>query len=160
MRDYAKLGPKMWHGKTIRDLRKRAEARALEGAPRGSEWIVVALYLMTSPSSNMLGLFTQPILYMAHETGLGEEGAWKGLQDCIDVGFCSYDRESEVVWVHEMAKYQIANELKASDKRCLGIQKDYDGLPDNQFLGDFFDRYEAPFHLTNRRKNEGACQSP
>src|SRR3546814_20310058 len=68
MRDYAKLGPKMWHGKTIRDLRKRAEARALEGAPRGSEGIVVALYLMTSPSSNMLGLFTQPILYMAHET--------------------------------------------------------------------------------------------
>src|SRR3546814_17545060 len=103
MRDYAKLGPKMWHGKTIRDLRKRAEARALEGAPRGSEGIVVALYLMTSPSYNMLGLFTHPILYMAHETGLCAGGAWKGLHDCIEVGFCRYDRETERVWVYGMA---------------------------------------------------------
>lgn len=139
MRDYAKAVPKMWHGRTFKALRK---------SPEG---LVVALYLMTSPSSNMLGLYAQPILYMAYETGLGEEGAMKGLQSCIEAGYCSYDEESEFVWVHEMASYQIASELKESDLRCKGIQKEYDSLADNPFLGAFFDKYKAVFHLSSRR---------
>lgn len=148
MRDYAKAVPKMWHGKTFKALRKHPEG------------LVVALYLMTSPSSNMLGLYAQPVLYMAYETGLGEEGARKGLQQCIEAGYCSYDDESEFVWVHEMASYQIASELKGSDLRCKGIQKDYDALPDNPFLGEFFDRYAEAFHLHGRRGEEGATQPP
>ncbi|MFG0598343.1 hypothetical protein ACF8OH_26825 [Delftia sp. WSY_9] len=148
MRDYAKAVPKMWHGKTFKALRKHPEG------------LVVALYLMTSPSSNMLGLYAQPVLYMAYETGLGEEGARKGLQQCIEAGYCSYDDESEFVWVHEMASYQIASELKGSDLRCKGIQKDYDALPDNPFLGEFFDRYAEAFHLHGRRGGEGATQPP
>ena len=148
MRDYAKAVPKMWHGKTFKALRKHPEG------------LVVALYLMTSPSSNMLGLYAQPVLYMAYETGLGEEGARKGLQQCIEAGYCSYDDESEFVWVHEMASYQIASELKGSDLRCKGIQKDYDALPDNPFLGEFFDRYADAFHLHGRRGEEGAMQPP
>jgi hypothetical protein len=147
MRDYAKVEPKMWHGQTMKALRR---------CPEG---VIVGLYLMTSPQSNMLGLFSQPVLYMAHETGLGIEGATKGLQHCIDVGFCSFDEESEFVWVHEMARYQIANELKASDLRCKGIQKDYDALPDNPFLGEFFDRYAQAFHLAGRRGIKGASQA-
>lgn len=143
MRDYAKAVPKMWHGKTFKALRKHPEG------------LVVALYLMISPSSNMLGLYAQPVLYMAYETGLGEEGARKGLQQCIEAGYCAYDDESEFVWVHEMASYQIASELKASDLRCKGIQKDYDALPDNPFLGEFFDRYAEAFHLHGRRGEEG-----
>lgn len=146
MRDYAKVEPKMWHGATMKALRR---------CPEG---VIVAMYLMTSPQSNMLGLFCQPVLYMAHETGLGIEGATKGLTHCIECGFCSFDSESEFVWVHEMARYQIANELKANDLRCKGIQKEYDSLPDNPFLGSFFDRYEGSFHLTHRRGLEGASQ--
>lgn len=149
MREYAKVGPKMWHGQTVKALRKR-----------GSEGVIVCVYLMTSPSSNMLGLFAQPVLYMAHETGLGIEGAMKGLQACIDVGFCSYDEESEFVWVHEMAKYQIAPDLKGTDLRCKGIQKDYDGLPDNPFLGRFFDAYSVAFHLQNRRGLDAPAEAP
>lgn len=153
MRDYAKIGPKAWQGQTFKKLRKE-----------GREGLLVALYLMSSPSSNMLGLYSQPILYMAHETGLGEEGALKGLEKCIEAGFCGYDHETEMVWVYEMAKYQVAAELKATDLRCKGIQKDYESLPDNPFLAPFFDHYAAVFHLTNRREftshTEGATKGP
>lgn len=147
MRDYAKIGPKAWQGQTFKKLRKE-----------GMEGLLVALYLMSSPSSNMLGLYSQPILYMAHETGLGHEGALKGLTQCIEAGFCTYDHDTEMVWVYEMAKYQVAAELKATDLRCKGIQKDYDSLPDNPFLGPFFDHYAAVFHLTNRREFEDGMQ--
>lgn len=141
MRDYAKVVPKFWPGETCKALRKK-----------GPEGVIAALYLMTAPGSNMLGIYYQPILYMAHETGLGFEGASKGLQDCIDAGFCSYDADTETVWVHEMASYQIAKQLKASDNRCAGIQRDYDTLPDNPFLGAFFDRYQTCFNLSERRE--------
>lgn len=149
MRDYAKISPSFWTGTTGKELRRR-----------GPEAVIVGVYLMTSPHSNMLGLFYQPELYMAHETGLGFEGALKGLQGCIEAGFCKYDAATEMVWVMEMAGYQIADELKATDKRCSGIQKDYDALPNNPFLAAFFDRYQAAFHLTRKRAFEAIEQNP
>jgi hypothetical protein len=142
LRDYSKVAPTFWTGETGKAIRRR-----------GIEATLVALYLMTAPGSNMLGLFPQPVLYMAYETGLGEEGARKGLRGCIEAGFCSYDEATEMVWVHEMAAWQIADELKPSDKRCKGIQKDYERLPNCAFLGAFFDRYQAAFHLSRRRSN-------
>lgn len=148
MREYAKLAPTFWTGKTGRALKRR-----------GIEGVVVALYLVSSPHSNMLGLFYQPVLYLAEETGLPIEGASKGLQDCIACGFCSYDEETKTVWVHEMAAWQIDDALSPADKRCKGIQRDYDGLPDNPFLGAFFDRYAEAFHLTKRREYQGEDES-
>lgn len=109
----------------------------------------------------MLGLYYQPVLYLAHETGLGMEGASKGLLACIEEGFCAYDEASEFVFVFEMAKWQIAEVLKPSDKRCAGIQKDYESLPGNPFLGAFYDRYAKAFNLRTRRGDkQGASQGP
>lgn len=68
MRNYATISPQFWLGDTGRKLRKS-----------GPECMVVALYMMTSPHSNMLGLYYLPVLYIAHETGLAPEGASKGL---------------------------------------------------------------------------------
>jgi hypothetical protein len=98
---------------------------------------------MTSPHSNMLGLYYQPVLYMAEETGLSPEGASEGLRACIEEGFCQYDQPTKMVWVIEMAGYQIGSDSPRSDKRCKGIQKDYAALPNCPFLGQFFDRYAS-----------------
>jgi hypothetical protein len=141
MRDYAKVSPRFWTGETGQAL-----------ARRGSEALVVAVYLMTSPHSNMLGLYYQPVLYMAEETGLSPEGASKGLEACIEEGFCRYDHATKMVWVIEMASYQIGSTLDAKDKRCIGIQKDYMALPNCPFLPAFFDHYVEAYHLTERRE--------
>lgn len=149
MRDYAKISPKFWTGETGQEL-----------ARRGSEALIVAMYLMTSPHSNMLGLYYQPTLYMAEETGLTPEGASKGLKECIDAGFCAYDFVSKWVWVFEMAGYQIGSSLESGDKRCKGIQKDYAALPNVPFLGPFFDYYAGHYHLTERREFVPKTQGP
>jgi hypothetical protein len=140
VRDYSKVSPQFWIGDTGKKLRKA-----------GAEAQVVGLYLMTSPHANMLGLYYAPMLYIAHETGLGIEGASKGLQSCIEAGFCQYDEASEMVWVMEMASYQIAESLVATDKRCVGVQNEYNGLPDNPFLAAFFDKFRDAFHMAKRR---------
>jgi hypothetical protein len=151
MRDYATVSPQFWLGKTGRELRKE-----------GSEAQVVALYLMTSPHANMLGLYYLPVLYLAHETGLGLEGASKGLERSIKAGFCSYDERSEMVWVHEMAGYQVGRSLKPGDNRCAGVRNEYGSLPENPFLAAFFDHYQSDFHMTVRRGvtrvPEGGCE--
>lgn len=151
MRDYATVAPQFWLGKTGRELRKQ-----------GAEAQVVSFYLMTSPHANMLGLYYLPVLYIAHETGLGFEGALKGLKRSIEAGFCSYDEVTEMVWVHEMAAYQVGKELKPGDNRCAGVRNEYASLTDNPFLSTFYERYKTDFHLSHKREShlfsEGASK--
>jgi hypothetical protein len=140
MRDYSKVGPQFWIGETGKRLR---------GA--GMEAQIVAMYLMTCPHANMIGLFYVSMVSIAHETGLGMEGATKGLARAIEAGFCCFDEASEVVWVQEMAAYQIAAELDAKDNRCKGVQNEYDSLPANPWLAPFYERYGTPFHMSRAR---------
>lgn len=148
MRDYAKVGPKFWIGETGKALRGHPEAQ------------IVATYLMTSPHANMIGLYYLPMMFLSHETGLTIEGASKGLRRCIEAGFCYHDPDSEVVWVQEMAAYQIGVDLSAQDKRCKGVQNEYDSIPANLFLSAFYDRYASHFHLTAKRESRPISASP
>jgi hypothetical protein len=149
MRRYAKISPQLWIGDTGRQLREA-----------GPEALLVALYLLSNPHANMLGLYYLPTSLIAHETGLASEGASKGLRRAIEAGFCAYDESSEMVFVHEMARYQIADQLATTDKQCTGIQRDYDGLPNNPFLAAFYEKYANAFHLTSRRENRRPSEAP
>lgn len=153
MHEYRKVGPTFWTGDTGKKLRAA-----------GPEALVVSMYLMTCPHSNMLGLYYVAKLYIAHETGLGLEGASKGLASACEAGFCRYDEASEMVWVQEMALYQIGEWLDEKDNRCKGIQRDYDALPENPFLRSFYERYREPFHLVSGRgaatKKQKGLRSP
>jgi hypothetical protein len=149
VRDYSKVSPQFWIGQTGRKLRKQ-----------GVECQLVSLYLMTCPHANMLGLFYLPKIFISHECGLPLEGAMKGLQGAIEAGFCSYDEESEMVWVHEMASYQIGQSLDAKDNRCKGVQNEYDGLPECPYLPAYFDKYGAALCMTRKRGEVRASQPP
>ena len=152
MRNYAKISPQFWIGSTGRKLRDA-----------GPEATLVALYLLSNPHANMLGLYYLPQLYIAHETGLGIEGASNGLRMASEAGFCDYDADSEVVFVYEMARFQIAERLEPPDKRCTGIQREYDALPNNLFLPNFYEKIRGRFspeksarrHKPARRGSEG-----
>ena len=137
MRDYGKVAPQFWTGKTGKELKAQ-----------GHEAVIVAFYLMTSPHANMLGLYYLPKLYIAHETGLGMEGACKGLARAIEAGFCSYDEASEHVFVHAMARFQIGDALKADDKRCKGIENELSKVPESELRQRFRDIYTEAFNLS------------
>ncbi len=140
MRCYAKISPQFWIGETGKALRRA-----------GVDAQTVGLYLLSGPHANMIGLYYLPKLYIAHETGLGMEGASKGLSACVNAGFCAYDETSEIVWVYEMARFQVAEVLSVADKRSAGIQNEYNALPDNPFLSGFYDKYRAAFNMGVRR---------
>lgn len=149
MRDYSAVVPTFWTGKTGREI------RAL-----GPECQVVALYLLTSPHSNMIGLYYLPKLFISHETGLTIEGASKALRSLSEVHFCTYDDDSETVFVHEMARYQIGAELVASDKRVKGVENELKKFHNNPLLKAFLRRYAEVYHLDFDDEEPSPIEAP
>jgi hypothetical protein len=146
MREYGSVSPQFWIGRTGKAMRGDAQTQLL------------ALYLMTSPHANMIGVYHCPVAYMAHETGLSTEGASMALQRLIEADFCVYDEADEYVFVCSFAEHQVGESLSAADKRCKGVQNELAKVPKNQCRQAFTARYAAAYNLPAdgfvRPKNE------
>ncbi len=136
MRDYAKVAPQFWTGRT---------GKALKAA--GPEAVIVAMYLMTSPHANMIGVYHCPIAYISIDTGLPLEGASKGLASAIEADFCTFDDSCDYVFVHQFAEYQIGPELAATDNRVKGVVNELAKVPKGQCWQGFRARYAHPYNL-------------
>ena len=149
MRKYSSITPKFWIGKTGRKLRGDISAK------------LVAAYLLSCPNNDMTGVFYCPLCQISAETGLPLEapsvplprpfqGHLKGIRDALETlqreDFAIYDYESEYVFVKKMALFQIASELKPTDKRVTGIKTAIESMPEN-FKYLFIKEYNECFNL-------------
>lgn len=148
MRDYSVVTPAFWIGDTGKLLRGDANSQ------------VLAMYLMSSPHSTMTGVFHCPILYMAHETGMGIEGATKALARLSEVGFCEYDEASEVVFVTRMASFQVAESLKPGDNRIIGLRKELAKMTPAHMKAKFLAIYSVAFCLVEEPPKDPKPASP
>ncbi len=148
MREFAKISPQVfWCSKSGRDI------RAL-----GVEALAVALYLLTSPGSNMIGLYYLPLVLASHEVGLAPDKTLEMLKALQGIGFCSYDESTEMVWVHDMVSSQVGAP-RDGDKRLKGVQNQYEAAPQSFLLSEFYDKYRAMYSLPVRRGSNGASPS-
>lgn len=147
MRDHAVVSPLFWTGDTGQQLRKDADAQRL------------ALYLMTCPNSNMIGLYYLPLPTISHELGMKIDAVRKALRRGIQLGFCDYDEASEVVFVPEMARFQVGAALTAGDKRKPAVIKLLEKHYKCRFYKAFLLKYSVAYGLQNtglRSPIEGA----
>ena len=133
--DYAKISSKFWSGSTGRAIRGDTNAQ------------IVALYLLTNPHANGIGVFHCPPLYISYETGIPLEGALKGLERLSEVGFLTLDKGSEWVWIHEMLSYQMGDDLKPNDNRIKHIIKLYHNIPESLIKSSFYEKYKEKYLL-------------
>ena len=147
-RDYGKVYPRFWTAGTGKELRGDIESQLL------------ALYLITCPHANMIGVFHCPIMYMAHETGLTEEGASKALRRLQEGGFCTFDALDDVIWVHEMAAHQIGPLASPKDKQVIGLRKQVEQIAQPAIREAFTERYHADFHLIFSPKTASPIEAP
>jgi len=138
MREFSKVYPQFWTGRTGREIRRL-----------GRDCQVVALYLITAPTANAIGLYYLPLAVMAHETGLSEEEARRSLGRLIETGFCAYDELSETVFVFNMARFQIGKELKPTDKQVIWIKRLFQAAKDSPFFRQFFGLYGDAYQLVD-----------
>ncbi|WP_457489211.1 hypothetical protein, partial [Tardiphaga sp. P5_C10] len=73
--------------------------------------------------------------------------ASKGLTKLCELGFCTVDPDTETVWVHEMAHYQIGPELKGADKRIKHVRRFFDDIENAHIKRAFFAKYGAAYQL-------------
>jgi hypothetical protein len=147
MRDYGKVAPTFWTGETGRDLRKASKDAQL-----------VALYLLTCGSSHMSGIYYLALPTLCHELGLTIRGASKALQRVEKTGFAYFDAPSEVVFVPEMARFQIGERLEPKDNRHKGLIKYLENYRKSLFYKDFYTRYKVSFSLPEPSPFEAPCK--
>jgi hypothetical protein len=136
VRDHAVVSPRFWTGETGRALRPYPDAQRL------------ALYLMTCPSSNMIGLYYLPIPTICHELNMTSKGASEALRRLSEGGFAEYDPPSEVVFVFEMARYQVGERLAANDNRIKAVERLLRLSRKTRFFNEFLEKYAEPFNLS------------
>jgi hypothetical protein len=154
MRDFGRVLPQFWIGESGRLLRGHSEAQ------------VIALYFITCPSANAIGLYYLPLPTLCHETGCPIKGVPKALRRVSESGLARYSEVHEAVWVPEMARIQIGPILKPGDKRIPWVIKEATSNRKSPFLLNFYEKYREPFHLPDegpwkelRRPFEGASGS-
>jgi hypothetical protein len=135
VRDHATIAATFW---------TRGTGKLLRGHPEAQ---VVALYVMSCPASSMVGIFHVALPTLCHETGLTIEGARKGLRRCFDVGFCEYDEGEELVWVPNLARFQVGDTLKVADRRRLGIIRGLKPFTRHSFYPKFMALYAERYGL-------------
>lgn len=135
MREYAIVPSKFW----ITPL-----AKSLRGNPAAQ---VVALYLKTGPHANLIGLYHCPIAYVAQDTGIPFEGASKALSSLSEAGYCTFDEQADVVFVHDMAPEQIGSALAPADKRTKAVLREWSAVPSEGLRRAFHRLYAEAFHL-------------
>lgn len=134
MRNFAAVPPTVWQT-DVKRLRRDPEA------------VAIYFHLLTSPHSTMIGIYSLDLDYLAIDLGSPLEGASKGLRRVCEAGLASYDEESEIVWVHDMAVTQIAPRLSPKDNRVQAVAKQLAMLPICPITLAFYARYRDIFHL-------------
>ncbi len=143
MRSYAQIAPTFW---------TRGSGRKLRGNQKAQ---VLALYFMTAPSSNLIGLYYLPLTTICHETGLDPEGVREamGVESLREI--VQYDFEQEIVFLPECARYQIGEAMEAKDKRRAAVERELLVFAGHEFHNEFLCRYGGPFGLRTVSKPKG-----
>lgn len=158
MRSHAIITPQRYIGTTGKRLRKGIASR-MRGDPEREAYKdaqILADLLLANPQANMYGLYYITLAEVANLTGLVTEEVERALAILEEERYAYYDRESEFVWVREMARVQMHLPLKAGDRVVKTANTWYQSTPRNPFLGPFFDRYEKDLRLEGPKRDEWA----
>jgi hypothetical protein len=134
-RDYGAVSPRFWTGDTGKKLRRHPDAQRL------------AVYLMTCHGSSMTGLYYLPLPVVAHEVGMTIEEATDAFGVLAELEFASYDPREDLVFVREMAAWQVEEELQPNDNRIKGVKRELAPHRHHPFVSAFWARYEVAFSL-------------
>lgn len=113
MRGYSKVSPRIWTGSLGRAIRGDSFLQSL------------ALYCVTSPHSNHIGLYLLPLPYVAADLGFTDTKIKSGLERLEALGYLKYDSANERVWVIAHFRHELGGdgEKKDGDKRLVNVAK-------------------------------------
>jgi hypothetical protein len=138
IRRYSMVSPTFWLARSSTGSAIRAE---------GHRATLAALYLITNPHTNMLGLYDLPMTLLCHETGFTEEEARQALAKLETAGFAEYSVAEETVWIPGMAHFQVGPALSRGDKKRASLERELSLYERSVFYERFLARYGEPYGL-------------
>jgi hypothetical protein len=138
-REYGKVSAGLWTGERVPAF------AGLSGTGK-----LVALYLVSSPHANMLGLYRLPLAYLAADTGLTRAESEDALKELTEAELVSYSVEQQFVWVRYFIPTQVltdATGLNANDKQSIHAQRVFDSLAGVPFRNDLLEAYGPSLNL-------------
>jgi hypothetical protein len=153
MRPYSKVAPRYWTGQL---------SEKLAGDPVGH---VVALYLMTCPAGNMIGMFNLRPREIAGAIGLPLRGADTAEGCCTSVegalaklealGFVELDRELGIIWVVKFAGHDTPAPItKPGDPKPAAVRKQLAEInPTSPLYERWLLRWGSHFRVVVPKKN-------
>lgn len=133
MRSYSQVSPTFW---------TRGSGKALRGNAKAQ---VLALYFLTAPAANMIGLYYLSMAAICSETGLTESEVSENLELIKDI--VTYDTKNDMVWIPEFAAYQLGDHIHGNDKRRVAILRDLSLAGSHPFVALFHKKYGEAYSL-------------
>lgn len=144
IRPYAWMPPKMWHNNEIKQF--------------GLNTLLTAIYLRTSPHSNMIYLYQQQPEYAAVDIGITTKEYIDSLNNLQSIGYVNHDAHTNYVWLKEVMIADLGKELVESDKKVKGIQNLIKGIPQSHLLDEFKREFRLKYKLNHKDKQKGASK--
>lgn len=136
MRDYGKLSPFFW---------TRGSGKRLRGDPEAQ---VVAAYLSTSPSANMIGIYYVALVTISNDTGVALERVREALGRIERAGYAFYDFDAELVWIPNHARFELGATMTPGDKRRKRLIVELTQVGDHRFADAFARLYGGPYGIS------------
>ncbi len=145
---YGVIFPEFWTGTTGRQLRECGKDAQLLG-----------LYLATNRHANMIGLYRLLVEDIRHETGIGAKGIGRAFEATEQTQYARFDFKTSYVWVRQMARIRLGlqpgEHIASNDNKVKAVNRLYQAIDPNPFLGDFFDANHKILALRKRREPVG-----
>lgn len=110
---------------------------------------LMALYLFTCPSANMVGLYYLPIPLMAMQLQWDEAKVRHALAIVRRAGVAEYDERRQLVWIPNGAKYQLGPTLKPKNNTRKTVARQVRAFEGHPFFDAFLSLYLKPYHLAD-----------
>lgn len=134
-RDFAMIVPSFWTGESGKQL-------------RGNPWAqILALYVMSCDQSCMTGIFKIASSTICKETGIPSGEFDDAAAHLYNLGILEYDHESEIMWVQNLAKFQVGSCLQSGDTKRRSIVKKLRWAKNHYFTAMFFEKYGNVYGL-------------
>lgn len=108
----------------------------------GRDHLLVAINLFTAPQAHMSGLYWCPLPHIAEQVALNVDDVDRIIADLEREGFCRFDRDTQMMWVVAMMRYQVGENPRDTDNRVRSTVRHIKGLPRSILIGEFLDHYQ------------------
>ena len=119
--------------------------------------IALVAYLMSSPHSNMIGIYRLPMEYVKYDTGFSEAAVREAFAILEKSDFAFYDDLAQIVYIPSYAAIQVAPSLSPKDNRHPAVRREVDQVRHLEFKKRFLARYGKVFNLS---RSEGPSGGP